>query len=198
MTKLPRDFYAQDTLTVAQGLIGTYLAHRSNGITRIGRIVETEAYQGPEDLAAHSAKGQTPRNTPMFGAPGHAYVYLIYGMWHCVNVVTRDAGIPHAVLIRAVEPIADLDAKTYGPGLLCRALNIDRSLNGVDLLGDVLWIEARSNDISPAIANATRIGIDYAGDWAARPWRFYDRESPYVSTLTAAQRRRLIKAKNNT
>lgn len=188
--KLPREFYAQDTLTVAQALIGTTLAHRIDGIVRRGRIVETEAYQGPEDLAAHSAKGHTARNSAMFGAPGHAYVYLIYGMWNCMNVVTREAGVPHAVLIRAVEPLNQLDDKTHGPGLLCRAFDIDRRLNGVDLLGNTLWLEARSG-AAPQIASSPRIGVDYAGEWAQLPWRFYDKQSAHVSTLSNAQRRRL-------
>lgn len=188
--KLPREFYAQNTLTVAQALIGATLAHRVNGIVRAGRIVETEAYQGPEDLAAHSAKGHTTRNSAMFGAPGHAYVYLIYGMWHCMNVVTREAGVPHAVLIRAIEPLKQLDDKTHGPGLLCRAYEIDRRLNGVDLTGDALWLEASSG--TPAqIGSSPRIGVHYAGEWAELPWRFYDQQSPYVSTLSDAQRRRL-------
>lgn len=189
-SKLPREFYAQDTLTVAQALIGTTLAHRVDGIVRSGRIVETEAYQGPEDLAAHSAKGHTARNSAMFGAPGHAYVYLIYGMWHCMNVVTREAGVPHAVLIRAVEPLNQLDDKTHGPGLLCRAFDIDRRLNGVDLLGDTLWLEARSG-AAPQISSSPRIGVDYADEWAHLPWRFYDKQSAHVSTLSNAQRRRL-------
>jgi DNA-3-methyladenine glycosylase len=190
--KPTRDFYEQDTLVVAQALIGMHLLHRVEGQVRIGRIVETEAYQGPEDLAAHSARGQTPRNTVMFGASGHAYVYLIYGIWNCVNVVTREAGVPHAVLIRGLEPIAALSDKTHGPGLLCRAMAIDRTQNGLDLLGNTLWIEAPEINSSPTIVTAKRVGVDYAGDWAELPWRFYDADSAYVSTLTTAQRRRLL------
>jgi len=192
--KPKRSFFEQDTLVVAQTLIGMRLLHRVGKQIRIGRIVETEAYQGPEDLAAHSARGQTARNTVMFGAPGHAYVYLIYGMWHCVNVVTREAGVPHAVLIRGIEPIAAITEKTHGPGLLCRAMHIDREQNGADLLGDKLWIEAADNARTPNIVSAKRVGIDYAAEWAERPWRFYDADSAYVSTLTAAQRRRLLAA----
>lgn len=188
--KLPRLFYEQPTLKVARQLLGKYLVHNDNGVQRVGRIVETEAYQGPKDLAAHSARGCTERNRVMFGPAGHAYVYLIYGMWHCVNFVTREAGTPHAVLIRAVEPVKNLDTRTHGPGLLCAAFNIDRRLNGVDLCGEVLWIEQRGNT-SISIQRATRIGVDYAGDWADKMWRFYDRDSAYVSTLTAAQRRRM-------
>ncbi len=188
--KLNRDFYLQDTLVVAQALLGKHLVHEIDGVRRIGRIVETEAYQGPEDLAAHSARGRTARNAAMFGAPGHAYVYLIYGMWHCVNVVTREAGVPHAVLIRALEPIDNLDASTHGPGLLCRAMGIDRRLNGADLLGDQLWIEPGARKESE-IVSSPRIGVHYAGHWAQRPWRFHDGRSAYVSTLTAGQRKRL-------
>jgi len=190
-SKLPRTFYERSTLKVARDLIGMHLVRVYQGKQLVGRIVETEAYQGPEDLAAHSARGLTPRNAVMFGAAGHAYVYLIYGIWHCVNVVTRTAGIPHAVLIRAIEPLHGLDDKTHGPGLLCRAYHIDRQLNGADLLGETLWIEEPTNIRAIRIQRATRIGIDYAGDWAYKLWRFYDRDSAYVSTLTVAQRRQL-------
>jgi DNA-3-methyladenine glycosylase len=191
---LPRDFYSRRTLTVARELIGMHLVRKYRGKQLIGRIVETEAYQGPRDLAAHSARGQTERNAVMFGPPGFAYVYLIYGMWDCVNVVTREQGVPHAVLIRAVEPITNIDAKTWGPGLLCKAMHIDRSLNGADLLDRTLWIEAPSQFKRGKIARAPRIGVDYAGDWAHKPWRFFDRDSPYVSTVTAAKRRKALKS----
>jgi DNA-3-methyladenine glycosylase len=195
--KLTREFYARRTLTVARDLVGMHLVRSYRGRQLTSRIVETEAYQGPSDLAAHSARGKTERNAVMFGPPGHAYVYLIYGMWNCVNVVTREEGVPHAVLIRAVEPIANIDDKTWGPGLLCKSMHIDRSLSGADLLGSTLWLEA-PNDIKlgksgPArIARATRIGVDYAGDWAQKEWRFFDRDSPYVSTVSAAQRRKML------
>lgn len=186
---LPRDFYARRTLAVARDLIGMHLVRVYRGRRLIGRIVETEAYQGPSDLAAHSARGKTDRNAVMFGPPGFAYVYLIYGMWECVNVVTREQGVPHAVLIRAVEPIANIEEKTWGPGLLCKAMRIDRQLNGADLCGPVLWVEAPGGKRA-TIARATRIGIDYAGDWQHKEWRFFDRDSAYVSTLSAAQRRK--------
>ncbi len=188
--KLPRQFYEQPTLKVAQALLGKYLV-LDDGLRHVGRIVETEAYQGPQDQAAHSARGATERNKVMFGAAGHAYVYLIYGIWNCVNVVTRIEGIPHAVLIRAVEPVENLDNKCHGPGLLCKAYGIDRQLNGTDLCGDRLWIEERTNTRRVKIKRATRIGIDYAGDWKHKLWRFYDINSGYVSTLTASQRKRL-------
>ena len=194
-SKLPRSFYNRPTLQVARALLGMHLVRIDQGIKRVGRIVETEAYQGPQDLAAHSARSRTTRNEPMFGPPGHAYVYLIYGMWNCVNVVTREVGIPHAVLVRAVEPLHNLDAKTHGPGLLCRAFNIDRELSGADLCSSTLWIAQPSSVTNIRIQRATRVGIDYAGDWAHKLWRFYDRDSAHVSTLTAAQRRLLLNGK---
>src|ERR1700749_2325534 len=140
--KIPRSFYArEDTLLVARELIGLHLVHDDGVTKRVGRIVEVEAYQGPEDQASHAARGLTKRNEVMFGPPGHAYVYFIYGFWYCVNVVTSRKGVPHAVLLRALEPVSGITDKTWGPGLLCRAMNIDRRLNGMDLLGNVLWLE---------------------------------------------------------
>jgi len=187
--KPPHAFFESGTLTVARALIGMHLLHDDGHTVRAGRIVETEAYLGPRDLAAHSSRGRTPRTEVMFGPPGHAYVYFIYGFWHCLNVVTGAPGVPHAVLVRALEPLGGLDERTWGPGLLCRALHIDRRLNGVDLRGDVLWIE-RPPAGTPAarIARSTRIGVDYAGDWAQRPWRFFDRSSPFVSSAPARAR----------
>ncbi len=191
-SKLPSDFYAQSTLRVARALLGLHLVHLDQGIKRIGRIVETEAYQGPQDLAAHSARGQTPRNAPMFGPAGHAYVYLIYGMWHCVNVVTRPTGVPHAVLIRAVEPVLNLHDSTHGPGLLCRDFGIDRKLSGADLQSERLWIEYPDQPHRIRIHASPRIGVDYAGSWASKRWRFHDADSTYVSTLSNAQRKRML------
>ncbi len=189
--KLPREFYAQGTLQVARQILGMHLVHRVDGQKRIGRIVETEAYLGPRDLAAHSARGRTDRNAVMFGPPGHAYVYFIYGVWYCFNVVTRAEGIPQAVLIRALEPVDNLDDKTWGPGLLCRAMGIDRAQNGLDLTGSELWIETPPvKSARVRVTRAPRIGVDYSGSWALKHWRFFDRDSPYVSTVTAAARRR--------
>jgi DNA-3-methyladenine glycosylase len=184
-----RGFFEHGTLSVARALIGMHLVHDDGQTVRAGRIVETEAYLGPRDLAAHSARGRTRRTEVMFGPPGHAYVYFIYGFWNCLNVVTGRAGVPHAVLLRALEPLGGLSESTWGPGLLCRALQIDRRLNGVDLRGDQLWLE-HPPQRTPAvrIARATRIGVDYAGEWAHRPWRFFDRDSPYVSTAPARGR----------
>lgn len=194
--KLHRSFYNQSTLKIARDLLGMHLVRKLNGRRQVGRIVETEAYLGPKDLAAHSARGRTERNEVMFGPSGHAYVYLIYGVWHCLNVVTEAPGIPHAVLIRAIEPLQEIEDKTWGPGLLCRALKIDRNLNGEDLCGNKIWIERPSG--KPArricIGRAPRIGVDYAGPWAKRLWRFFDGESVYVSTISGAVRDRALKA----
>ena len=189
--KLPRDFYEPGTLSIARDLLGMHLVHDDGNTVRVGRIVETEAYMGPKDLAAHSSKGRTARTEVMFGESGHAYVYFIYGFWYCLNIVTAPAGVPHAVLLRALEPVSGITDKTWGPGLLCRAMNIDRRLNGIDLLGNVLWLERPAGRVKrPRIARSTRIGVDYAGEWAQRPWRFYDRDSPYVSTAPARNRPR--------
>lgn len=167
-----------------------HLVHADGDTLRTGRIVETEAYQGPEDLAAHSSRGRTRRTEVMFGPPGHAYVYFIYGFWYCLNLVTEAEGVPHAVLLRALEPVTGIEDKTWGPGLLCRAMHIDKALNGTDLCGDVLWLEKPAGySRRPArIARSARIGVDYAGEWARRPWRFYDRDSRHVSTVSARLR----------
>lgn len=177
---LPLAFYSRETLLVARDLLGMHLVRMGPAGRQVGRIVETEAYKGPRDLAAHSARGRTRRTEVMFGPPGHAYVYFIYGFWHCLNVVTAAVGVPHAVLIRAVEPVSGIDAATHGPGLLCRAMHIDRALNGVSLLEPPLWIERPATYRRPRIGRSARIGVDYAGDWALKPWRFFDRDSPYV------------------
>jgi DNA-3-methyladenine glycosylase len=187
--KPPRAFFERSTLAVARALIGMHLVHDDGRTRRAGRIVETEAYLGPRDLAAHSARGRTPRTAVMFGPPGRAYVYFVYGFWNCLNVVTGRSGVPHAVLLRALEPLGALTARTSGPGLLCRALGIDRRLNGVDLRGDVLWLEQPPAGAPRVrIARAPRIGVDYAGEWARRPWRFFERDSSYVSTARARRR----------
>jgi DNA-3-methyladenine glycosylase len=189
--KLPRSFYArEDTLRVARELIGMHLVHVDDSGRSVGRIVETEAYMGPEDLAAHSARGRTARTEVMFGPPGHAYVYFIYGFWNCMNIVTARKGVPHAVLLRALEPVEGISDKTWGPGLLCRAMRIDRGLNGEDLCGNRLWLECPKGAVTPVrLGRGPRIGVDYAGVWAKRPWRFFDSASPYVSTASARLRR---------
>ncbi len=180
MRRLPRSFYARDTTTVARELLGKHVVHVVDGLERAGRIVEVEAYLGAYDRAAHSSKGLTPRTRVMFGPPGHAYIYLIYGMHHCLNVVTEPAGHGAAVLIRALEPVTNLAGKASGPGLLCRALGVDRRLNGADLLGDTLFItDAGAGTFR--IAKRPRIGVDYAGAWARRLLRFYIQGSAHVS-----------------
>jgi DNA-3-methyladenine glycosylase len=160
----------------------------------VGRIVEAEAYRGPEDRAAHSFGGRrTTRTEVMFGPPGRAYVFFIYGLHYQVNLVTTAIGAPHAVLLRAVEPLEGVELMaarrgmfptrrelTNGPGKLCQAFAIDRSANGADLTLPPLFL---SDGAACKVARATRVGVDYAGDWAARPWRFYDPASRYVSTL---------------
>ncbi|HWW33387.1 MAG TPA: DNA-3-methyladenine glycosylase [Steroidobacteraceae bacterium] len=182
-TKPARAFFDRSALTVARELIGMHLVHDDGVKLRRGRIVETEAYLGPKDRAAHSSRGRTARTEVMFGPPGHAYVYFIYGFWNCLNVVAAREGVPHAVLLRALEPLDGITDKTWGPGLLCRAMHVDRRLNGADLLGPELWIERPPRAARVAIGRSARIGVDYAGEWARRPWRFFDRASCYVSTI---------------
>lgn len=179
--KLPRAFYERATVDVARALLGKHLVHRHGGVERRGRIVEVEAYVGAHDLASHSSKGVTPRTEVMYGMPGHAYVYLIYGMHHCMNVVTEPAGHGTAVLLRALEPVAGIDRNTRGPGLLCKAMDIDRRLNGHDLLSDDFYIAAAPDDAPFAIAARTRIGVAYAGSWAELPLRFYIEGNAFVS-----------------
>jgi len=179
--KLPRSFYNRDTATVARELLGRHLVHRSKGVTRIGRIVEVEAYLGPHDRASHSARGLTPRTRVMFGPPGHAYVYLVYGMYYCMNVVTEPEGQGAAVLLRALEPVQNLEGRTSGPGLLCRAMGFALKHNTADFVSPELFI-AEPDDPSPvSVVKRPRIGVDYAGHWARRHLRFYIRGNPFVS-----------------
>jgi len=168
---LPRIYFNRPTLTVARSLIGKYLVRAIDGRIFAGKIVEVEAYVGPEDKACHASKGRTQRTDVMFGPGGVAYVYLIYGMYHCLNVVTEREEFPSAVLIRAIEIDGEL---IDGPGRLCRALRIDRRLNRVDLTtGESIWFEDRGVLVKKADVRAhPRIGVDYAGEWAQKPWRF--------------------------
>jgi DNA-3-methyladenine glycosylase len=190
--KLARNFYGQPTVQAAQMLLGKYLVRvHPDGVTT-GMILETEAYVGLEDKASHASRGRTPRNAVMFGPAGFAYVYVIYGMHHCLNAVTEQEGYPAAILIRAVQPCEGLELMrarrrkedsrllANGPGNLCQAFGIERALNGVDLCGDLLFVEDRK--ISPAdIVTTTRVGVDYAGPWKEMPWRFYIAGQPEVS-----------------
>lgn len=160
---LPREFYEQKTLKVAKELLGKFLVHKKIS----GMITETEAYHGFRDLASHAARGKTKRTKIMFGPAGHAYIYLIYGMYYCLNVVTEREEYPAAVLIRAVEGVS-------GPGRLTRHFKIDKKLNGVDMTtSSKLWIEDRGIKIAPSkIIRTPRIGVDYAGAYKDKKWRF--------------------------
>ena len=184
---LTRDFFARDTLTVARELLGCSLVRIRGGARLSGRIVEVEAYVGEEDKASHASSGRTVRNAPMYGPAGHAYVYLIYGVHHCFNVVTEREAFPAAVLVRALEPLEGLEEMrqrrggrpdeqlTSGPGRLCEALAIDRSFDGADLCApDVrLFLESAEPLCSSAVAIGPRVNV--RGDTAARraPWRLY-------------------------
>ena len=168
---LTHAYFNRPTLTVARSLVGKYLV-RENGTSGIaGRIVEVEAYVWTEDKACHASKGRTARTEVLFGPPGISYVYLIYGMYHMLNVVTEQAEFPAAVLIRAIEVGDEL---IDGPGKLCRELNIDRSLHQIDLTqGRSIWFEDRGRRVSRnRVGTFPRIGVDYAGLWAKKPWRF--------------------------
>ncbi|HCA89004.1 MAG: 3-methyladenine DNA glycosylase [Legionellaceae bacterium] len=179
--KLPRSFYEQHTIEVARRLLGCYLIHQTGEQQLIGKIVETEAYLGGPDLAAHSSKGMTKRTQIMFGPAGFAYVYLIYGIHHCLNVVTESPDIGSAVLIRALEPYTALDVSTKGPGLLCRAFGITRALNGHDLLSSNFYIAQTNDNDCVNILSRPRIGIDYAGEWTPKLLRFYIKDNPFIS-----------------
>lgn len=183
---LPRIYFNRPTLTVARSLVGKYLVRVIDGRTLVGKIVEVEAYVGSEDKACHASKGRTQRTDVMFGPAGIAYVYLIYGMYHCLNVVTEREEFPSAVLIRAIEIDGEL---IDGPGRLCRAMQIDRSLNCADLtIGESLWFEDRGELVRRGDFGAhARIGVDYAGEWAKKPWRFR------LRTLTASTQVRRTK-----
>ena len=175
--KLNQNFFARPTLQVARELLGKFLVRKIGQRQIAAMITETEAYRGPNDLASHASRGRTPRIEVMFGPPGRAYIYLIYGMYHCLNIVTEKEGYPAAVLIRGVS----LFPKTYnltptlnGPGKLCRFLKIDKMLNGDNLtISPRLWLEDRGNKIRPnQIKRTKRIGVDYAGPYKDKLWRF--------------------------
>lgn len=201
MEKLDRAFYSRDSISVAKALLGKVLVRETGGERIAARIVEAEAYMGAADRAAHSYGGRrTPRVEVMYGEAGFAYVFMIYGMHCCFNVVTAEKEIPQAVLIRAGEPLEGLEQMalarfgklygeltknqrlglTNGPGKLCRALGLDRRFNGTDLCGDTLYIEeGQKTDFS--VVTAKRVGVDYAGEAKDYPWRFYSKDSKYVS-----------------
>lgn len=200
MEPLPRAFYARPVLVVARACIGALLVHDGPAGRSVGRIVETEAYRGPEDRAAHSYGGRrTARTEAMFGPPGHAYVFFVYGMhWH-LNLVTSAPGEPHAVLLRAVEPLEGLELMAArrgiaaitrrgdvnaelanGPGKLCAAFAVTREHYGADLTAPPLYLAAPDR-ARPRVARSARIGVAYAAEWAGKPWRFFDASSRFVS-----------------
>jgi DNA-3-methyladenine glycosylase len=189
---LTREFFARPVLTVARDCIGKLLVSRVDDSLVVARIVETEAYRGPEDQAAHSYRGRrTPRTEVMFGPPGHAYVFTLYGIHSAFNIVTGRVGQPEAVLVRAVQPLQGIQHivarrgapvkgshLTNGPGKLCQALGISRVHDGLDLTEGPLTLAW-----APAVrvTRSARIGIDYAGPWALKPWRFHEPDNPHVS-----------------
>jgi DNA-3-methyladenine glycosylase len=178
--KLPRQFYQQPGDGLARALIGKILVHRIGTRAYRGRIVETEAYMGPDDLASHSSKGRTKRTEVMFGVAGHAYIYFIYGMYVMFNIVAGQTGNAHAVLVRAAEPLDGWEADLSGPGKLARAFELKRSNNGLDLTGSKLFLLDNPDD-RPQITVSARIGIDYAKHWVTAPLRFFDASSRAVS-----------------
>ena len=195
-TRLTHEFYSRNTLSVARELLGKHLVRILEGHRLSGRIVEVEAYIGEDDKACHASPGPTTRNAPMYGPPGHAYIYLIYGMHYCLNLVTEPAGFPAAVLIRASEPLEGLDViqrrrgnrammrdLARGPGRLCQALGIDFSFNNADLCAAdaSLWIEDAPALPDVQVSQSPRIGV--RGDERALsvPWRYFVSDSPWVS-----------------
>lgn len=195
MEKLNRDFYLNNALVTAEKLIGKILVHNINGKVLKGRIVETEAYRGPFDKAAHSYnnKGRNGRTAIQYKEGGYAYVYLIYGMYYCFNVTTAPENEPECVLIRALEPLEGIEYMKElrntdsiknlcsGPGKLCKAMEIDKSCYGMDLCGNELYILSDDNDYSQYLGISKRINIDYAQECAEYMWRFYLKGNPYVS-----------------
>ncbi len=184
---LSREYFEQNTLQVARGLLGKRLVRRTEGKSLRGRIVEVEAYVGFMDRASHASRGRTVRTDVMFGPAGVAYVYLVYGMHYCFNIVTEREGYPAAVLVRAVEHATGL---IDGPGRVCRLFQIDRALNGADLTrGRHLWVEDSGDIVTGReIAKLPRVGVDYAGEWATKPWRF--RLKAFVKARGVASKRR--------
>lgn len=202
MVKLTREFYAKETLQVAKELLGKVVVHQVNGVKLKGKIVETEAYIGSIDKASHAYGGKkTPRLEALYGKPGIAYVYFIYGMYHCFNVITKEEGSPEGVLIRAIEPIDGIEEmsklrfnKVYneltkaqfknlssGPSKLCIAMNINKENNKQDLCAGNLYIEESMDKEKIEIIEAKRIGIDYAEEAKEFKWRFYIKDNVWVS-----------------
>ena len=193
---MPREFYTRaNVLEVSRDLLGKLLVVPDENGKRIsGKIVEVEAYRGPEDRASHAYGGRrTKRTETMYGEGGVAYVYFVYGMYNQFNVVTNVRDTPHAILVRALEPVEGIETMrtrrqshadrnlTSGPGKLCLAMGIDRQLDGADLLGYRIWIEQFETVPRSKITRGPRIGIDYAEEWIEKPWRFWIKGNQYVS-----------------
>jgi DNA-3-methyladenine glycosylase len=182
VTRLPRAWFARDALVVARALLGCLLVHeRDGGEPRVARIVETEAYRGPKDLACHARAGLTKRTRTLLGVEGHAYVFFIYGMHDCFNVTCLGEGRGHAVLVRAGEARGGLPegARLDGPGRFARAMGIPRAMDGHDLTRPPLYLLPRVGRVRLGVS--ARVGVAYAGEWADRPWRFFDAGSACVS-----------------
>lgn len=185
--RLGRDFYTRDTLKVAKKLLGKYIVRKVGKGFKIGKIVETEAYIGPQDKASHAFRGKiTPRNKTEYLEGGHIYIYLCYGVWWQLNIVTSKEGRPECVLIRALEPLKKKDREkkvASGPGKLCRWLRLNKSFDGEDLVkSERIWVEDWGEKIKrDEIVSTERIGIDYAKEWAKVPWRFYIKGNPFIS-----------------
>ncbi len=185
MSRLGQDYFRQDAVCVARDLLGKPLLRRQDGQLVGGIIVETEAYVGEDDTACHASRGRTARTQIMYGAPGHYYIYLIYGMYHMLNIVTGEEGHPQAVLIRALHPQQGIEQMRAlrggvadqqlcnGPGKLCQALGIDKALNGMSVAGTALWLEDAAPVEDAAVTAGPRVGIGYASpEDQQRPWRF--------------------------
>ena len=186
--RLPPSFYRRPSLEVARDLLGRTLCRRlDDGTVLRGQIVEVEAYVGTDDRASHAHRGRTKRNAPMFEAGGVAYVYFIYGMHHCLNVVTGTAGSPDAVLLRAAS--SPNGSSASGPGRLARAFQVDRTLDGASLAGPDIWLEEGEPVTDRDVARSRRIGVDYAGAWARRLFRFTVKRHPDLSGPAALNRR---------
>lgn len=181
--KLGRTFYQRPALVVARELLGKLLVLEQGGARKQGRIVEVEAYVGEHDLACHASRGRTARAEVLFGPPGRAYVYLIYGMHRCFNVVTDREGVASAVLVRGVEPVEGISAssRTDGPGRLCRAMGIELGHNRADLEGESLYLLDAPLLPRQEVRRGPRIGVEYAGEWAEKPYRFWVKGSPCIS-----------------
>ena len=180
--KVPCHYWEGPVLEKARASLGMVLARREAGIIRRGRIVEVEAYGGSDDPASHAYRRQTPRNAVMFGPGGVAYVYFVYGMHNCLNIVTGYRGEAAAILVRALEPLENIAGRTDGPARLCAALTIDRQLNGLPLDGDIIWLEPGDSPMpESAVACAARIGINPVSPAAQWPRRYYLKDNRFVS-----------------